>query len=414
MNKLRRITSLFILISIVFSFTPVFNGHVYAAGKKLKTPKIKSATVVKNKVILKWTKIKHTKYYEVKVRTIKNKLVYIAYSSAKKRSYKFDGLKYNTRYKFSVRAVNKEKHSKWKTVKRKTVKSPYEKYPKLRITEANKDNARKIYNKLISKTPFVIIIKANSYKDAKTKFKLLKKEAAKLDDLKVNIGELKVDYYGYDDSGYWFHNGSNYYIPVVKSDIDRFFAAKRYIKLAYDERTKAWLDLVASFSNSDYGEELSKDFSDYFRCPLGTPYHDLSLESRLIYAMPSSIFQDSTNKDYMVYNHGSGKRTNIDFNVSISPRTFNLLYQKKAYGKCSEFAAVCRAICSQLGVRSWYCEDFGIDHGWAAAKFKNNSGKTCLYIMNNGKVYVYDSAKSFKTSELYKGTKEGMGKSFPF
>ena len=91
-----------------------------------------------------------------------------------------------------------------------------------------------------------------------------------------------MDYYGYDDSGYWFHNGSNYYIPVVKSDIDRFFAAKRYIKLAYDERTKAWLDLVASFSDSDYGEELSKDFSDYFRCPLGTPYHDLSLESRLI------------------------------------------------------------------------------------------------------------------------------------
>ena len=38
MTRLRRITCFFILISIVFSFTPVFNGHVYAAGKKLKTP----------------------------------------------------------------------------------------------------------------------------------------------------------------------------------------------------------------------------------------------------------------------------------------------------------------------------------------------------------------------------------------
>lgn len=146
----RRAISAVISIMIVFAFMPILGQDAYAAAKKPKAPKITTAQVNGNAVILKWSKVKKAKKYKVYVQTgsdswkywksvrknktnkkkYSNKLKYKLKKSGKKykvykqtnpykliaktkvRSFTYKG-NYGTTYRFVVRAMKGKKAGKY-------------------------------------------------------------------------------------------------------------------------------------------------------------------------------------------------------------------------------------------------------------------------------------------------------------
>ena len=406
-----KILSAIIACLIAVAFMPAVTQNVYAASK-MKKPKITSATVSKNNVTIKWEKINNAKAYQVRVRTLSKKTVLSrSIKDTKKRTYTFKKLKYNKTYIISIRAVNGKRHSKWETIKRETEKSPYENYPQIRVTEVNDTELQNVYNNIQEKKAFVIIIKADNLDDVENKLESIKKGVADHDDFKIRIANLKVDHYFYCDRTGIFHNGHNYYIPIKKCDIKTYFAARKYMELTFREKNEAC-------------SEKGLDILDLYKCEPGTQYKDLSVESRLRYAMPAGGINDGRHQlttpglEYMCYHTANdGKRNNLSFDIDNYYKTYELLCRKAATGKCSEFMRVCEHICTCIGIRSWLCYGtaYGGYHAWLAVKLKDSSGNTVLYIVENGKPYKFENEDQFAgvKSDLVKGTKEAMKKAYP-
>ncbi len=74
-------------------------------------------------------------------------------------------------------------------------------------------------------------------------------------------------------------------------------------------------------------------------------------------------------------------------------------------------------ICAHMGIDAWYCSDEEMNHAWAAVKVKDTTGRTVLYLLDDGYAECIESAKDFQDSafSLYiRGTKKAMGSAYPF
>ncbi len=113
-DLLRRFATTILSFMIVFAFMPIFGQDAYAATKKSGTPKIISAQVNGNTVILKWSKTNKAKKYKVYVQTGADKWKY--WKSVKKN--KANKKKYSNKLKYKLKRSGK----KYKVYKQK---NPY-------------------------------------------------------------------------------------------------------------------------------------------------------------------------------------------------------------------------------------------------------------------------------------------------
>ena len=244
-----------------------------------------------------------------------------------------------------------------------------------------------------------------------------------------------------------FARGEGGYSYVIIQDYvgREYVASKEYFKMTFEEKNKLWAEDV-EYSNGksldDYLVQIMKKnggkaggisyaFGDrslyelpvdeYYRtvlkCEPGTPYTQLSEESRYLYStvrLPFRCGYLSDRKDYMVY------RTEINYSGDTA---FERLVNKTDHGVCASFASRNFSICCALGIKDcWIVVASELDHAWSITKVKNAAGQPVYYINDNGRTDILRTEEDFSKHPCVGGdptkyieyTKKAMGSAYPF
>lgn len=106
---MKKLVTILLALAVTFTFMPAIDGgEVQAAAKPAKV-KITKAVKTNQMIDLAWKKAKRAKKYQIFMKKGKAKWKVVKTVNAKTLKFKKNGLAWNTKYAFKVRAINGKK-----------------------------------------------------------------------------------------------------------------------------------------------------------------------------------------------------------------------------------------------------------------------------------------------------------------